>query len=322
MWLPGEAGVETLQVRRWTKGRHDRLYMSTRGGIKVGWIDLRTQQHQLDVPGMWPEFQAAVTRWKTSHPGPSATAPQYTAPEYGVYAPTGFVLPEQRPTSGRQDAPRRPRRQPVDLAEDLAGRKAGHNAAAMAQQLRPQHRALRVLAALVGWRTRDRSWKVGAAGEAAVGRRLDRLTRRGWRVLHAVSLGSGGDLDHLLIGPPGVFVVNTKHHPGALVAVGRDVVFVRGKPTPYVGKAHREADLARTALSRAWDRHLHVGPVLVFHGHRRVRGWIRGRPRGVQVLPSGAVAWWCRLPGRATLSAEDVERLYALARRPATWATV
>jgi hypothetical protein len=68
----GEVGVATLKVRRWTKGPHDRLYVSTVGGLKVGWFDLRSQRHHLDVPGMWPDFQQAVTRWRAEHAGTGA----------------------------------------------------------------------------------------------------------------------------------------------------------------------------------------------------------------------------------------------------------
>jgi hypothetical protein len=171
----------------------------------------------------------------------------------------------------------------------------------MAERMAPA-RGWRVLARLVGIRTRDRSWRVGAAGERAVGAHLDPLARRGWRVLHAVSLGLGGDADHLLIGPFGVFTVNTKHHPRAVVQVGDRVLFVRGRQQPYIGKAGREAARVRTALSAAAGRPVHVAPLIVVHGHRQLRGWISNRPQGVQVLPSRAVAWWCRMPGHANLS--------------------
>jgi len=78
-------------------------------------------------------------------------------------------------------------------------------------------------------------------------------------VLHGVQLGAGGDVDHLVIGPPGVFTVNTKHHPKAKIKVGSKVLFVNGHQAPYIGKACREATRVRVALSRALGRPLHVG---------------------------------------------------------------
>lgn len=281
-----------LQVRRWTKGRHDRLYVKTAGGIEVGWYDLRSQAHQLRVPGMWPEFQAAVTRWRTAHPAGGATERAGTGPA--------------------------PQRRPAAPGVDLSTRRPGENLTRRAEQLRIQNPVLRVLARALGVRTRDRAWRVGAKGEAAVGRRLNRLGGS-WRVLHGVDLGGYGDVDHLVIGPAGVFTINTKHHPGAVVAVRRRGIRVRGKDEPYVPKAHREASRVSMALGAGLGRRVNVAPLIVVHGHRRLSGWVLRRPDGVQVLPSGMVPWWFRLPGRAVLTAEDIDRVYAVACRSSTW---
>ncbi|MCE0446144.1 NERD domain-containing protein [Streptomyces tricolor] len=49
-----------------------------------------------------------------------------------------------------------------------------------------------------------------------MGRELERLASYGWHVLHGVPKSNGGDIDHLLIGPGGVFSLNTKTHPRRL----------------------------------------------------------------------------------------------------------
>lgn len=293
-----------LHVKRWTKGRHDRLYITTHSGTKVGWYDLRTQRQHLDIPGMWPQFQQEITRWRATHTS-SASTPR----------PSSTRTPS-RPAPAQHPATLPPA-DPID--GDLATRPAGHNAAAMADRLAPRSRTVRGLARLFGIRTRDRSWRTGAVGERAVGARLDTLNRRGWHVLHAVDLGSGGDIDHLLIGPSGVFTVNTKHHPGADVRVGRNMIWVRGHQQPYVTKASQEAQRVRHALGAATGQPVHVAPLIVMHRHRHLRGWLTHRPQGVQVLPSAAAAWWWRLPGRTILTPNDIERLYTVARRPTTW---
>ena len=60
----------------------------------------------------------------------------------------------------------------------------------------------------------------GASAEEHVGGLLDELTSSGWRVIHDASLGRG-NVDHILIGPAGVFTVETKSHPGPVrVAAG------------------------------------------------------------------------------------------------------
>src|SRR5271169_6468077 len=53
----------------------------------------------------------------------------------------------------------------------------------------------------------------GAQGEEHVGGLLDELSDHGWRVIHDASLGRG-NVDHILVGAPGVFTIETKSHPG------------------------------------------------------------------------------------------------------------
>lgn len=53
----------------------------------------------------------------------------------------------------------------------------------------------------------------------AVGGRLDVLDGAGWRVLHdrRKSVTSPANLDHVVVGPPGVFVIDTKNWSGGLL---------------------------------------------------------------------------------------------------------
>lgn len=61
---------------------------------------------------------------------------------------------------------------------------------------------------------RDRGrWRRGAEGEEHVGQILEGLAADGWHVLHDVSFGRG-NIDHIAIGPGGVFTVETKSHAG------------------------------------------------------------------------------------------------------------
>jgi len=69
-----------------------------------------------------------------------------------------------------------------------------------------------------------------------------RRSRDGWTglpstagVLHAVPIGGrGSDIDHVLIGPGGVFVLNTKTHPGGKIWAGRNAIRVNGFAVPYL----------------------------------------------------------------------------------------
>jgi hypothetical protein len=79
------------------------------------------------------------------------------------------------------------------------------------------------VAAMVGWRLRfrpseqARTWQRGAAGERRTARLLDRLTRDGYVVFHDLAVpGSPANVDHLVIGPSGVFVIDSKQWTGGV----------------------------------------------------------------------------------------------------------
>jgi hypothetical protein len=79
------------------------------------------------------------------------------------------------------------------------------------------------VAALVGWRLRfrpseqARTWRRGAHGERRTARLLDRLTRDGYVVFHDLAVpGSPANVDHLVIGPTGVFVIDSKQWTGSV----------------------------------------------------------------------------------------------------------
>jgi Nuclease-related domain len=57
--------------------------------------------------------------------------------------------------------------------------------------------------------TRLRTLRLGRDGEKAVGQFLEALRERGYRVFHDV-VGNGFNVDHILIGPAGIFTVETK----------------------------------------------------------------------------------------------------------------
>jgi hypothetical protein len=55
------------------------------------------------------------------------------------------------------------------------------------------------------------SWRQGAKGERQTARLLAKLEQDGWRVLHDLAIpGSRANVDHLVIGPGGVWVVDSK----------------------------------------------------------------------------------------------------------------
>lgn len=71
-----------------------------------------------------------------------------------------------------------------------------------------------VVVAVVVWRNTDRRaqrFHLGIDGELVVGQMLERLRRDGYEIFHDL-VEDGYNIDHVLIGPPGIFVIETKMH--------------------------------------------------------------------------------------------------------------
>lgn len=55
------------------------------------------------------------------------------------------------------------------------------------------------------------NWIRGARSEAAVGETLDELRGDGFTVIHDLEQAGEGNIDHVVSGPTGVFLIETKH---------------------------------------------------------------------------------------------------------------
>ena len=117
-------------------------------------------------------------------------------------------------------------------------------------------------------------WFLGKRGELAVTRALSALPDD-YVLLNDLMLPNGrGNIDHFLIGPNGLFVIETKNYATNVKCDG-DQWFVNGKPTKSLSwQAKGNALVVRKNLGRLFDRHRaklpFVEPVVVFvkHKHR------------------------------------------------------
>jgi hypothetical protein len=130
----------------------------------------------------------------------------------------------------------------------------------------------------------------GAQGEEHVGSLLEELSDGDWQVIHDATLGRG-NVDHILIGPAGVFTVETKSHPGP-VRVGR-----------VHGATLGQAQAQRRAMERVTG--LEVEPLIVFS-----RAWVdrpMARRKGVRIVPARMLLGYL---GRRQpkLSTDEIER--------------
>ncbi|SFR83578.1 Nuclease-related domain-containing protein [Agromyces sp. CF514] len=162
----------------------------------------------------------------------------------------------------------------------------------------------------------SQSWYLGAIGELEVARRLERLGPS-WRVLHAVPVGKGtSDIDHVVIGPSGVFTMNTKHHEGKEVWVGAKRLLVNGQRTDHLRNAEFEAKRAAQRLSAATGTPVAVMPMIVIVAARRLT--IREQPATVCVLAESQLV--DRLTtGPVVLTPSEIDAMTDAAARPETW---
>jgi hypothetical protein len=162
----------------------------------------------------------------------------------------------------------------------------------------------------------SRPWYWGALGERAVGRTLAALGPE-WTVLHAVPVGEkSSDIDHVVIGPTGVFTINTKRHPGQNVWTAKGTLMVAGTRYPYVRNSEHEAARAGKLLSAAVLQHVPASAAIVVVGARQVT--VKEKHRAVAVLRQDQLLRWItRRP--VIYTEQQVALLSAAAAQPSTW---
>lgn len=199
---------------------------------------------------------------------------------------------------------------------DLAATAAGAGLQAEARALREAAPVRTFVARVLGVHTDERAWRVGAKGEQLVAARLERLGRS-WHVIHSVILSeTGTDLDHLVIGPGGVFSVNTKNHPAHRIWVRGDTFMVNGHRQTYVRASRSEGRKVARMLSAACGFEVTVRPIIAVVG---VTGLdVKEQPADVRICSLRRIAEWLAAQPR-TLSREQVEAIFSVARRSTTW---
>ena len=168
------------------------------------------------------------------------------------------------------------------------------------------------VAALVSWRLRfrvseqARTWQRGAHGERRTARLLNRLTREGFMVFHDLALpGSDANVDHLVIGPTGVFVIDSKQWTGQVHQSTDGLAW------------HNHYRLDRTLEAVRWEAETigrllgtRIHPLLCVHGAHVHGGGLD--VQGVAIVPAHLLR--SALGYDRVLSDADVELLATTAR--------
>lgn len=143
------------------------------------------------------------------------------------------------------------------------------------------------------------AWRSGAAGERAVGARLDRLRPSGVLTLHDRRVpGRRTNIDHIAVAPSGVYVVDTKNHAGK-VSSTRDGLRVAGRRCDQmVTGVHSQMAVVRDVLDDQILSADAIRGVLCFT--RAELPWIRSTPNGIALLNPRGLSRILRKPGPLT----------------------
>ncbi|MGW7434922.1 nuclease-related domain-containing protein [Streptomyces sp. NPDC054849] len=161
-----------------------------------------------------------------------------------------------------------------------------------------------------GTRARNRL-RQDLTAQQRIGDAFDALEPEGWRTLHCVPLPGLGRMDHLLIGPAGIFCVRTVPSRRQRAVVG-DLLLTVGRAEPRPDPRWIRRAAARTALALAAE----VTPALAVVDASRVE--TAPTVRDIRILqPLTATSNLKTSP--ITLEPPDVEALFAQARDTRTW---
>jgi len=287
-----------MTVVRWKRYGKDRLYVNTDGGEAVGYRDLLTGQTELLVPHYGAQFQEALRAHDLTGEGREMSAPNDRPCRSEAFEPYTVEIPWR------------------DLARNSPGQAARQQAIASRKAAPLQTVVARVLRV----HTDERAWRIGADGEEMVASELARLPN-GWQCMHAIPVGDrGADIDHLVVGPGGVYVINAKHHPDKKVVVRGDSFHVNGYRTHYVKASRREAARASQILTDVTGAPVPVtGVIAVVGAHEGLQ--VLAQPPDVHVIAhKRLLAWLTARP--VTLNEQQVTEIFRAARRSDTWRPV
>jgi hypothetical protein len=198
---------------------------------------------------------------------------------------------------------------------DLAPNQAGKGINAQADAARRANPVRNLVARVLGVHTDAAARKKGGKGEQLVGKRLARLGPA-WRVIHSIPVGTKGtDIDHLVIGPGGVFTLNAKNHRGKRVWVNTEVVKVNGQSQRYIQISEHEAQKASRLLSVACGFPVAATGVVVIVADSLK---FAGKPTRARVVGRKDIAYMLRRQP-AVLDGTAVDSIFAMARRSTTW---
>jgi len=206
-----------------------------------------------------------------------------------------------------------------DLAEHVPGRNTWALVRAWNAEILALDEDMRMISETQRHATYQRDQYVkGNAGELRVGQALNALHGDGWGILHSIPVFDGrSDIDHLLIGPGGVWTVNAKSHGPLDVVINGDRISVGRTYVDYVRSARHEAALAARVL-RAHGHDVAVRCAVALELDSTASLRVIEPPEDVLIDTTPFVVNHLRLEPRV-LDQSQINGIFATARQRTTW---
>lgn len=178
-----------------------------------------------------------------------------------------------------------------------------------------------VAAAISAWRSLTKlqrelwNHRLGFDGERVVGEWLHRLAADGFEIFHDMPFDDF-NIDHIIVGPPGVFAIETKtrRKPAGLKGAAKATVIydgtslrypVGGPETEALDQAQRNAKTLSKFLSSSTGEPTQVSPILALPGW-----WVERKARGaVNVLNPKEIRGSFSLKDGPSLSPQRIKQI-------------
>ena len=202
-----------------------------------------------------------------------------------------------------------------DLSESLTRRRAGQSDEERAEELRRAAPIRSLVTRVLRVTTDERTLRMEVDGKRRVAGRVAKLEVDGWFAFHDLPVGDrAGIVDHLVIGPGGVFTVTTAVLSGRVWAT-EDMVLHNAQPTAYLIDGAAQAQRVAVCLGAAVDVGVEVRPLLaVFCDDLK----LKVQPAAVALVDGITIhRFFERQP--VVLARHEAFTLATAAQRPATW---
>lgn len=151
---------------------------------------------------------------------------------------------------------------------------------------------------------------MGTDGEVSTAEEIRRFHRRGWRLINDVKIHPTFGIDHVVVGPSGVHIVETKW--------SRDIWPINGDydkyMSPRLSKAIMQVDMNRQSFLSQFGAHLSGVPVnalcVLWSASYPVDGTESIKDGQVEIVIGPALTSWMKSQDKNVLKNEDIDRIW------------